>query len=439
MGYVLHLFSRNLRLYDNLSLNAALESGHTVVPCFIFTEAMHMHPFSYQFIADSLRDLEQEITKQGGRLHIFKGDPVVVLTGLLKRFSCRDVYVQKDYTPDFQEFCMRLAEACTIHAIDNHLIVPPEDNLKSDGSPYRVFTPFLRSAREKDVRPPQHMHRGKWYTGDISGTSPISDAISHGEACCAGGRKSGLEVLSSLNQITSYADTRDYPFVPTSRLSPHSAWGTLSIREIVFEAASMMGIHSVFIDELYWRDFWFHIANHFPHVFTNSFISKYDKLPWSHDEELFSAWCTGHTGFPIVDAGMRELNQTGFMHNRVRMITASFLTKDLHISWRQGEQYFASRLIDWDPCVNNGNWQWAASTGCDAQPFFRIFNPWSQQKKFDSETRYIKQWVPELTSYSSKEIHDHGVRHLPHYPQPIVDHSQERVVALSHYRSVSEH
>lgn len=438
MGFALYLFTRNLRLHDNLSLKTALESGKQVIPCCILAESLKKHPFSFQFITESLRDLEQEIAAYGGRLYVFTGDPASVVRKMLKQFSCRDLYIQKEYTPDFKKFCTEIGDVCSVHVIEDNLLVLPGDNLKPDGSPYRVFTPFLRSARGKDVHPPQHMMGGKWYTSDVPFTSPIPAGKTNGStACCPGGRRNGLKALDKLNELSSYADTRDFPYLPTSRLSPHSAWGTVSIREIFFKAASVLGLHSVFIDELYWRDFWFHIASHFPHVFTNSFTKKYDNLSWSSHEAHLQAWKSGQTGFPIVDAGMRELNQTGFMHNRVRMITASFLTKDLHISWKQGEAHFAAQLADWDPCVNNGNWQWSASTGCDAQPFFRIFNPWSQQKKYDPDARYIKQWVPELEPYTPQEIHDHEVRHLPNYKPPIVDHSQERTAALSRYRSVS--
>jgi deoxyribodipyrimidine photo-lyase len=200
-----------------------------------------------------------------------------------------------------------------------------------------------------------------------------------------------------------------------------------------------LGRDHTLINELHWRDFFTHIAVVYPYVFKGAFKKKFDSLSWSDDEKLFDAWCKGKTGFPIVDAGMRELNTTGYMHNRVRMIVSSFLVKDLHIDWKWGERYFASQLVDYDPCVNNGNWQWAASTGADSQPYFRIFNPWLQQKKFDPDCLYIKKWIPELEGLSPKVIHsmDKGQQLMGvDYPQPIVDHSKERNVALAAFKSV---
>jgi deoxyribodipyrimidine photo-lyase len=199
-----------------------------------------------------------------------------------------------------------------------------------------------------------------------------------------------------------------------------------------------LGEHSELIRSLYWRDFFTSIALYFPHVFEGAFHSKFDKLKWSDDKSLFRLWCEGKTGFPLVDAGMREMNATGFMHNRVRMVVGSFLTKDLHINWRWGEKYFAQTLIDYDPAVNNGNWQWVASTGCDAQPYFRIFNPWSQQRKFDPDCRYIKKWVPELSTLPPEVIHkwyekDSWTKH-PNYSPPVVDHDKEAKIALELYR-----
>jgi deoxyribodipyrimidine photo-lyase len=211
-------------------------------------------------------------------------------------------------------------------------------------------------------------------------------------------------------------------------LSAHNKFGTCSIREVYYIIAETFTHEHALIKELYWRDFFTHVAWNFPHVFGNSFHSKFDKLKWSKNLKTFKAWCNGLTGFPVVDAAMRQLNKTGFMHNRARMIAASFLTKDLHIEWRLGEQYFAQKLVDYDPAVNNGNWQWVASTGCDAQPYFRIFNPWLQQKKFDPECEYIKRWVPELKDLSPAQIHSwyNPKQKAPaDYPKPIVDHTQE--------------
>nr|WP_280954397.1 deoxyribodipyrimidine photo-lyase [Methanohalophilus levihalophilus] len=254
-----------------------------------------------------------------------------------------------------------------------------------------------------------------------------------------GGRENGLEILDNPKRFENYQDERDYPALDaTTGLSAHNKFGTVSIREVYHCLADEFGKNHPLITQLYWRDFFTHLAYNNPHVFGHSFRKKYDSLKWIDDKDSFRKWCEGKTGFPIVDAGMRQLNTTGYMHNRVRMIAASFLVKDLHIDWRWGERYFAQHLVDYDPCVNNGNWQWAASTGADSQPYFRIFNPWLQQTKFDKDCEYIKTWVPELADVDPKRIHrlGHDEKHrIPDYPAPIVDHSREREQSLFMFKS----
>jgi deoxyribodipyrimidine photo-lyase len=220
-------------------------------------------------------------------------------------------------------------------------------------------------------------------------------------------------------------------------MAPHNKFGTISVREVYHSIADKLGAEHSLIREVYWRDFFTHIAWHFPHVFGHAFHRVYDKLEWNESQEDFDQWCSGNTGFPIVDAGMRELVSTGFMHNRVRMIAASFLVKDLHISWQKGEEFFARHLTDFDPCVNNGSWQWSASTGCDAQPYFRIFNPWLQQKRFDPECEYIKRWIPELSGLSPKRIHsiyEEDLFRPAGYPAPMLDHAHEKIIAEEMFR-----
>ncbi len=255
-----------------------------------------------------------------------------------------------------------------------------------------------------------------------------------------GGRKEGLELIKNIENLKEYKDLRNYPYLKgTSGLSAHHKFGTVSIRESYKKAKDAHGIDCHFINELYWRDFYTYIAFHFPYVFGHAFQKKYENLNWEYSKNLWQAWCEGKTGYPIVDAGMRELNTTGWMHNRTRMIVASFLTKDLRIDWKLGEKYFAKLLIDYDPSVNNSSWQWASSTGTDAQPYFRIFNPWLQQKKFDPECVYIKKWIPELCDLSPEEIHsleDSRPLTLEDYPRPIVDHMKEKEKTLAMFESM---
>jgi deoxyribodipyrimidine photo-lyase len=213
-------------------------------------------------------------------------------------------------------------------------------------------------------------------------------------------------------------------------LSAHNRFGTISIRELYHTISDKLGMHHTLMNEIHWREFFSHVLYHFPQVSKSAFRQNYSTIPWKYNKTHIDAWKIGRTGFPIVDAGMRELNNTGFMHNRMRMIVASFLTKDLHVDWKIGERYFAEKLIDYDLAVNNGNWQWVASTGCDAQPWFRIFNPWRQQKKFDSECKYIKKWIPELEKLSADQIHRLETESFDlDYPRPIVDHSEESRIA----------
>ncbi|MEZ5334801.1 MAG: deoxyribodipyrimidine photo-lyase [Methanolobus sp.] len=243
-----------------------------------------------------------------------------------------------------------------------------------------------------------------------------------------------------MGDFANYDNERDYPSIKgTTGLSAHNKLGTISIREFYHYVRNELDEGHTLINELHWRDFFTHLAVAYPYVFNHAFKKKFDELSWLNDKELFDAWCNGKTGFPIVDAGMRELNTTGYMHNRVRMIVASFLVKDLHIEWKWGERYFASKLVDYDPCVNNGNWQWAASTGADSQPYFRIFNPWTQQKKFDPDCIYIKEWIPEFADISSKAIHSlEKSQQLPgvEYPQALINHKEEREKTLLMFKSV---
>jgi deoxyribodipyrimidine photo-lyase len=253
-----------------------------------------------------------------------------------------------------------------------------------------------------------------------------------------GGHEEAISLLRKIKTLENYHEIRNIPAINgTSKLSAHNKFGTLSIREVYSAIVHYFGQEHTLIKELYWRDFFTHIQFHFPHVLGHAFQKKFEHVKWSQNEKHFLSWCEGKTGFPIVDAGMRELNATGYMHNRVRMITACFLVKDLHIDWRWGEKYFAQKLVDYDPAVNNGNWQWAASTGCDAQPYFRIFNPWLQQKKFDPQCLYIKRWIPELVTVDVKTIHSLEKNRetiITNYPSPMINHDKERKITIQLYR-----
>ena len=357
--------------------------------------------------------------------------------------------MNRDYTPFSKERDAKIAAACKKHKVQfnsfaDALLTEPEQVHKKDGGPYTVYTPFMRTARSIAVANVQSFEANNFHKGVLNSsflfTEPNVLLTSRNEKLLVkGGRNEGLRLLHDISNLSDYDDQRDFPAIKgTSLLSAHHKFGTISIRETYWRILAEFGKEHPMVNELYWRDFFTHITHHFPRVLGSVFHEKYNALKWPNKEAYFEKWCKGETGFPIVDAGMRELNETGYMHNRVRMITASFLVKDLHIDWRWGERYFANKLVDYDPAVNNGNWQWAASTGCDAQPYFRIFNPWRQQMRFDAECLYIKKWIPELRNLSAKEIHnlETGANMFSSYPQPIVKHKEQAEIAKQMFKVI---
>ncbi len=441
----LFIFRRDLRLADNTGLLFALKNAEEVIPAFIFTKTQtQKNPYhsehAFQFMLHSLQDLDDSLQEHGSRLSLFLGDPEKVVEECIENLKLDAVVVNEDYTPYSIQRDKKIQQVCqkkkvNFHSCEDLLLHPKELLLKSDGSPYLVFTPFYKNALKIPVEKPQKNSYQNYYKKKIPFAQAKIESFLKKDIICEGGRKQGLQRLKKAKSLTHYKTQRDIPSLNyTSHLSPHLKFTTCSPREVYHALAGQTDL----LRSLYWRDFFTLIAFHFPHVFQGCFHSHFDKIRWSHNPEFFKKWCLGQTGFPIVDAGMRELNATGTMHNRVRMITASFLIKDLHIDWRQGEQYFAQKLTDYDPCVNNGNWQWVASTGCDAQPYFRIFNPWNQQKRFDPDCEYIKKWVPELKSLSSQEIHGWASlkdRKEIDYPLPLVDHTVESKSALKSYKN----
>lgn len=446
----LHIFRRDLRLQDNTALLYALKNAENVIPCFIFdtrqiTKNDYKSNNAIQFMIESLQELDKDLKNKKSKLYIFYGEAETVITKLLKKLPIDLVTLNKDYTPfslkrdkDIASACKKEKIECLIH--EDALLNKPEDVLKKDGNPYTVFTPYMRNAKKKKISEPARNNYSNYYTSSIKETE--STAIfkkilkeENKDIKVKGGRSEGLKLLRKAMKLKEYKALRDIPAKDyTSHLSAHHKFGTVSIRE-TYHKIKEAKIYP-FINELYWRDFFTNITYNFPHVIGNAFREKYNKISWSKSKVNFEKWCNGETGFPIVDASMRELNTTGYMHNRVRMITASFLVKDLHIDWRWGEKYFAQKLVDYDPAVNNGNWQWAASTGCDAQPYFRIFNPWRQQTRFDPDCMYIKKWIPELKKHTPKEIHN-LFKKIPErfsYHEPMIDHSIETKKTLAEFK-----
>ncbi len=452
----LFVFRRDLRLEDNTGLIFALNSSKAVIPAFIFTkEQIDQNPYRsdhcLQFMIESLEDLQEQLKKKGGRLYLFKGDPEEVVHQCISKLGVEALIVNRDYTPYSCKRDKKLEKLCKSQEVpffsfNDALLHSPEETLKKDGKPYTIFTPYFRNASREKVLPPTRNGKANYFHGgiDFAEKNSILSEISPGNVAydrLIGGRTEGLKLLRKISSFSKYKKLRDFPAESYStHLSPYLKFTVCSPREVYSAICSRFSLHHELVRSLYWRDFFTSIAFFFPHVFKGAFHPKWDNLKWSNNKKAFQRWCEGSTGFPIVDAGMREMNQTGFMHNRVRMIAASFLIKDLGINWQWGEKYFAQTLIDYDPAVNNGNWQWVASTGCDSQPYFRIFNPWSQQKKFDSNCLYIKEWVPELSDLDPKMIHSWAKKEIhmkyPAYPAPMIDHEKAAKATLLKYRGI---
>jgi deoxyribodipyrimidine photo-lyase len=398
---------------------------------------------------ESLQDLDNQLKKKGSKLYLFQGKPEEIIMKCISKLKIEALIVNRDYTPYSQERDRKLEKTCKSQDIPffsfhDALLHPPEETLKKDGKPYTIFTPYFRNALKQEVSPPIRNTQTNYFHGLIpfaKNKSLFSKILPKQtkKNGLFGGRTEALKILKKLKLLNRYGQLRDIPAEDYStHLSPYLKFTVCSPREVFAAIYRNLGPHHDLIRSLYWRDFFTSIASFFPHVFKGAFHSRFDRLKWSYDRKAFQRWCEGSTGFPIVDAGMRQMNQTGFMHNRVRMIVASFLTKDLALDWRWGEKYFAQTLIDYDPAVNNGNWQWVASTGCDAQPYFRIFNPWTQQKKFDPKCIYIKTWIPELRDLTPQIIHGWHEQKMhtqhPAYPAPMVDHEKAAKATLLIYK-----
>jgi deoxyribodipyrimidine photo-lyase len=444
----LFIFRRDLRVQDNTALLEALRLSAQVIACFIF-DPRQIEPHPYQskaglhFMVRSITDLQRQLQSVGGRLALYHALPDQIVKRLHEQQRIQAVFINRDYTPFSRRRDDELAVVCrqlgiVLHTLPDSLLNEPEQAVKADQTPYKVFTAFYNNARQIPVALPKALVNPGFLSVEPGFMIDQLD-LAPAEYATKGGRDQALVILDKLGRFTDYQNTRDFPAQQaTSKLSAHLKFGTCSVREVFYAITERLGGEHPLIRQLYWRDFFTHIGYHFPQVFGQAFLAKFDSLHWDNNPDYFQAWCEGKTGFPIVDAGMRELNATGFMHNRVRMITASFLVKDLHIDWRWGERYFARHLVDYDPCVNNGNWQWAASTGCDAQPYFRIFNPWLQQLKFDQDCRYIYRWLPELQAFPPETIHRWHKKHSAcDYPAPIIDHGRESQLSKARFKAAA--
>jgi deoxyribodipyrimidine photo-lyase len=420
-------FRRDLRLTDNAALYHALHSGYKVLPIFIFdTEILNRLEDKADkrvaFIHAALHDMQATLVQLGSTLHVAYGVPANVFEKLIGQYSIKAVFTNHDYEPyakqrdgHLQDWLLR--KGIVFNTYKDQVLLEKNEVLKDDGLPYTVFTPYSR--KWKAVLNGGHLQPYE--------TEKVFHAfLQQPEIPIPTLQAMNFEATENLfpgkmlneELVKKYAQQRDIPALPgTSKLGVHLRFGTISIRQLARQA---MPLSETYVNELIWRDFYHMILWHFPQVGQGkAFKPLYDQIVWRHSEQDFERWCQGNTGYPIVDAGMRELNTTGFMHNRVRMIVASFLTKHLLLDWRLGEAYFAAKLLDFDLAANNGGWQWAAGSGCDAAPYFRIFNPYLQTQKFDPQLAYIRKWVPEFQEFS--------------YPKPIVQHEVARKRCLEVY------
>ena len=430
---------RDLRMEDNRGLFAARASGLPVASFFCFDryilDRLPELDRRVGFIHHHVSRLSQEYAQSGGSLHVLHGQPLTSLKELIAVLRSRgqkvvEIHTNRDYAPYPVRRDLEVAQWAEDQGIsfslhEDHVILPPESVLKDDGTPYTVFTPYsrkwhrvLESMDGVPLDTVDCLEQGSWASSPLQALPTLQEMGFDEES----GNPEGWTAFDHALQpdtIRAYAERRDTPSIMgTTRMSLHLRFGTVSIRHL---AALGMKHSEKWLTELIWREFYQSILHHFPHSASDAFRPKYDRIPWRQDEAGFDAWCRGKTGYPLVDAGMRELNATGFMHNRVRMVVASFLCKHLLIDWRWGERYFAEKLLDYELASNVGGWQWASGSGCDAAPYFRVFNPESQMKKFDPKGIYVKRWVPEWGT--------------PGYGAPIVEHKFARQRAIDTYKA----
>ena len=446
---LIFIFRRDLRIEDNLGLLYACKHSKYILPIFIFTpEQIKKNSFksdnAVQFMIESLKDLNKLLNN---KLKLYYGKQKDIIEKLLKKDKDIDgVVFNTDYTPyaikrdtNIAKVCKKLKRKCL--ASHDYLLHKIGKFLKEDGTPYKVYTPFFKMASKFKVDKPKK-NRCKNYKNSDKIKESIDFKDTDGfykknkNILVKGGRTNALKILNKLDDYSHYNSKRNDLTYETTQLSAYIKFGNVSIREVYHKLKSQVSSNNQLFKQLYWREFYYYIAFYFP-IFGKSMKPKYDKIKWKTNSSIFKKWCEGKTGYPVVDAGMREMNETGYMHNRSRLITSNFLVKLCLISWEKGEKYFAKKLTDYDPSVNNGNWQWTSGSGADSQPYFRIMNPWTQSEKFDKDAEYIKKWVPELKDIEPKHIHNWEKFHNQYdinYPKPIIDYKLSRKETLDTYK-----
>lgn len=457
-------FRRDLRLADNAALAAALASADAVVPVFVVPiEGPHAPGVaSRDWLAGSLAALDGELNARGAELVVRSGSAADAIAAIAREVSASTVHCQRDWTPMAMAEESSVRQALGEHGIglrvaEGQLLVNPEELRTGEGGPYRVFTPFYRAWRQRWESKRPHEAPPRIPTLAVLPASESRPSDTAAKSLTASGWEFGEAAAQCRlaefvgNGLEHYSDDRDLPALHgTSELSPRLAWGELSARQVALRALEGAGeLAEPFVRQLAWREFAYHVLHHFPHTAEQPLRPEFSAFPWCDDQAGFEAWTSGHTGYPIVDAGMRQLAATGWMHNRVRLVCGSFLTKDLLIPWQMGEAYFREALCDYDPAANAFNWQWVAGSGADAAPYFRIFNPTIQGKRFDPDGAYVRAWVPELVRVPSRWIHnpweaptgvlrDAEVVIGETYPDRVIDHSEARNRALAAFAALRD-
>ena len=438
------IFTRDLRLHDNTSLIEALKKSELVIPIFILNPQQLSESNKYksdncvQFMCECLEDLNTQLNKYNSKLFLFYDDPSDTIKKLLKVDKVDAVFMNQDYTPfarkredDIKKVCAKQKKS--FESFEDYMLTGVNDIMSGSGTPYVKFTPYFNTAKKikvrKDVKNNYRNYLSKKIKFGNEFSGELSDFFDNNENIWVhGGRQNGLKLLSKINSLKNYSDTRDYPIENTTNLSAYLKFNVLSIREVYQKFKTVLGNNTKLIAQLYWRDFYMNIIYHKKVIGVNM---NGHKIKWVGTNLDFNKWKNGQTGFPLVDAGMRQLNKTGYMHNRVRMLVGSFLVKVLHIDWKDGEKYFASKLVDYDPANNNGGWQWVSGTGTDSQPYFRYLNPWNQLEKYDKEAIYVKKWIDELKNVPSKDIckwHETYDNYKnTKYPKPMYDDITSRI------------
>ena len=423
---VIFWFRRDLRIDDNHALFRALKSGFDVLPIFIFdtdiTNKLNKNDHRLNYINKVINELNDKLLAKKKKIYTYSGKPRDVIKKLIKKLKIKEIYINKDYEPYAHERDNEIKKICeennvTYNSFKDHVIFEKDEIVKTDGTPYVVYTPYSKKWIEKYNSTQPKTYNSEKYLENLVDFNTIE--IDNIKKIIK--EKIILPENYTLNNdiIDKYENTRNFPALDsTSRIGINLRFGTVSIRKIVRKSSSRL--NNTYLKELIWREFFIQILWHFPHTTKRSFKDKYERIEWRNDMEDFKLWCDGKTGYPIVDAGMNQLNETGFMHNRLRMVVGSFLCKHLLIDWRLGEKYFADKLFDYEQASNVGNWQWVAGCGVDAAPYFRIFNPESQQKKFDKDLLYIKKWIPNFEENN--------------YIKKIVEHKFARERCLNTYK-----